>query len=106
MGMDVFQFDQQEVHGLDFLSEYSDRTTFWCPVDIQKVMPTGDKELIQSRACEMVEKLGHSGGFIAKNYGDPASIVVEPQWQQWAYEAFKECGVFDPEEANIDAAEL
>ncbi|MBD3291376.1 MAG: hypothetical protein GF393_00520 [Armatimonadia bacterium] len=106
LGMDVFQFDQQEVHGLDFLSEYSDRTTFWCPVDIQKVMPTGDKELIQSRACEMVEKLGQNGGFIAKNYGDPASIVVEPLWQQWAYEAFKECGVFNPEEANIDAAEL
>jgi len=106
LGMDVFQFDQQEVHGLDFLSEYSDRTTFWCPVDIQKVMPTGDKELIQGRACEMVEKLGQNGGFIAKNYGDPASIVVEPLWQQWAYEAFKECGVFDPAEAEIDAEEL
>ncbi|MFW6156938.1 MAG: uroporphyrinogen decarboxylase family protein [Armatimonadota bacterium] len=106
LGMDVFQFDQQEVHGLDFLGEYSDRTTFWCPVDIQKVMPTGDRELIQSRACEMVEKLGQNGGFIAKNYGDPASIVVEPEWQQWAYEAFKDCGVFDSEEANIDAAEL
>jgi uroporphyrinogen decarboxylase len=58
LGMDVFQFDQPELHGLDFLGEYSDRTTFWCPVDIQKVLPTGDEALIRERARVMVEKLG------------------------------------------------
>ena len=106
LGMDVFQFDQPELHGLDFLAQFADRTTFWCPVDIQKILPTGDEALIRERARAMVDKLGQNGGFIAKDYGDNASIGVEPLWQHWGYEEFKQVGVFDPEEAEIDAAEL
>ncbi|MEA3400890.1 MAG: uroporphyrinogen decarboxylase family protein [Armatimonadota bacterium] len=106
LGMDLFQFDQPELHGLDRLGELSDRTTFWLPVDIQVTLPTGDEELIRSRAREMVEKMGRGGGLITKDYGDNASIGVNPLWQQWGYEAFKQHGVFDPEEAGLDAAEL
>ncbi len=106
LGMDAFQFDQPELHGLDNLAEFADRTTFWCPVDIQVILPTGDKQLIQEKACEMVDKLGRGGGLVAKDYGDNASIGVDPLWQHWGYEAFKQCGVFDPENAHIDDAEL
>lgn len=106
LGMDAFQFSQPEIHGLDFLGDYSDRTTFWCSVDVQKTMPTGDRGLIQSRAREMVQKLGQGGGFIARDNSDPASLGVEPLWQEWAWEAFRECGIFDPEQANLDAMEI
>jgi hypothetical protein len=106
LGMDVFQFDQPELHGLDFLAEFADRTTFWCPVDIQKILPTGDEALIRERARAMVDKLGRNGGFIAKDYGDNASIGVDPLWQHWGYEEFKQVGVFDAVEAEMDAAEL
>ncbi|MFW6156939.1 MAG: uroporphyrinogen decarboxylase family protein [Armatimonadota bacterium] len=106
LGIDVFQFSQPEIHGIDFLAQYADRTTFWCSVDVQRTMPSGDRDLIQSRAREMVDRLGRNGGFIAKNNSDPASLGVDPLWQRWAFETFLECGVFDPAEANIDAAEL
>ncbi|MCD6351335.1 MAG: hypothetical protein J7M26_04355 [Armatimonadetes bacterium] len=89
LGMDVLQFDQPELSDLDFLAEFSGRVTYWCPVDIQKVLPTGDKALIQSRAREMLRKLAsQGGGFIAKDYPDNHSIGVDPLWQHWGYEIF------------------
>lgn len=89
LGMDVLQLDQPELSGLEFLAEYGDRLTYWCPVDIQKVLPTGNKRLIQSRAREMIRLLGgRGGGFIGGMYGDPKSIGVDPLWQHWAYEVF------------------
>jgi len=89
LGLDVFQFDQPELGGLDFLAEFSGRVTYWCPADIQKILPTGDRALIESRAREMIRQLGgQGGGFIAKDYGDNASIGTDPLWQHWAYEVF------------------
>lgn len=101
LGMDLFQFDQPDVHGIDTLAEYAHRTTFWCPVDIQKVLPTGDEGLIRAKAREMVEKLGSGGGLIAKDYPDNKSIGVEPLWQHWAYEEFRRCGVFDGDYVHV-----
>ena len=106
MGMDLFQFDQPEVHGLDYLAQYHGQVTFWFPVDIQKILPTGDERLIRARAREMVEKLGRGGGLIVKDYGDNHSIGVDPLWQHWGYEAFLEHGVFDPAEANLGGSQL
>ena len=63
--------------------------TFWCPVDIQQVLPTGDEEKIEAFAREMVEKLGaFGGGFIAAAYGNIASIGVRREWQEAACRAF------------------
>ena len=94
LGMDVLQFDQPELHGLDALAQYAGKVTFWCPVDIQKIVPTGRKERIQSSAREMICKLGDRGGFIAKDYPDNHSIGADPLWQHWAYEAFVEYGAY------------
>jgi hypothetical protein len=89
IGLDVLQLDQPELSDLDFLAGFTDRLTLWSPVDIQKILPTGDRELIQSRARAMLEKLAsRGGGFIAGCYGDNASLGVDPLWQHWAYEAF------------------
>ena len=92
-GIDVLQFDQPALHGIDFLAEkYAGRVAFWCPVDIQTTLQTGDRKLIRAEAKAMVEKLGRGGGFIAKNYPSLDAINVKPEWDQWAYEAFVEFG--------------
>ena len=57
----------------------------WSPVDIQQVMPTGDREFIESEAERMVNLF--RGFLIAKNYGDLHGIGVEPEWDMWAYNA-------------------
>lgn len=94
LGMDVLQFDQPDLHGIDQLAEFHERITFWCPVDIQTTLQTGSQAIIQAKAREMVQKLGQGGGFIAKDYPDEFSIGADPMWQQWAYEAFLEAGMF------------
>lgn len=91
IGVKVLQLDQPTLSGIDWLRETCQgKVTIWSPVDIQKILPTGDRELIRAGAREMVEKLGHGGGFMAGYYADLKGIAVEPQWQQWAHEAFME----------------
>jgi uroporphyrinogen decarboxylase len=103
LGMDLFQFDQPEVHGLDNLAEYHGEVTFWLPVDIQRILPTGDEALIRAKAREMVDRLGRGGGLIVKDYGDNHSIGVDPLWQHWGYEEFLSHGVFEPAQAGVAA---
>lgn len=93
IGMDLFQFDQPELHDLDWLAQFSGRVTYWFPIDIQKTLQTGDEETIRARAREMVRKLGaKGGGFIAKDYPDNHSIGTDALWQHWGYEEFLEVG--------------
>ena len=84
-GVDMLQFDQPELHGVDVLAGYGDKIAFYCPVDIQKVMPTGDREFIEASALKMVESFKKSGGgLVAMDYGNWQDIDVAPEWQQWA----------------------
>ncbi len=86
-GIDVFQFDQPDVYPTEVLaSEFADRVVFYSPVDIQKVLPTGDKEFIESRALEMCKLFrAAGGGWIAKDYGGGYdNIGVKPEWAEWA----------------------
>ena len=50
------------------------RAALWSPVDIQKIMPTGDRALIEASARQMVDLF--EGGLICKNYGDLPGIGV------------------------------
>jgi hypothetical protein len=62
------------------------------PVDIQQVLPSGDRARIVAEARRMAELFsGRRGGFIARNYGDLKGIGVRPEWDGWAYETFLEC---------------
>jgi uroporphyrinogen decarboxylase len=90
-GIDVFQFDQPELAGSVRLArEFGDRAAFWCPVDIQKVMPTGNKEFIQTTARNMLNACKEAGGcLIAKDYNWP-DINVEDEWADWARSIFME----------------
>ncbi len=94
-GVDVLQFDQPDLHGIDQLAKYQEegRVTFWCPVDIQKTLQSRDETVIRSKAREMLDKLWKGGGgFIAGYYEDNASIGLEPKWQDYACQEFLESG--------------
>lgn len=95
-GIDVFQFDQPRVHGIDTLAALQqNRVTFWCPVDIQTTLQSQNENLIRQEAAELLEKLWRGrGGFIAGFYADEASIgLADPRWQQTACETFMRLGV-------------
>lgn len=95
-GVDLFQFDQPDLHGIDQLAKYQEtsKITFWSPVDIQSTLQTRDEAIIRAKAREMLDKLwGGRGGLIAGFYPDNASIGLDPKWQEIASEAFLEYGV-------------
>ena len=95
-GIDLLQFDQPDLHGIDNLAAHQERgkITFWCPVDIQKILQTRDEAVIRAKAREMIDKLWKGrGGFVAGFYGDNASIGLEQKWQEIACDEFLKWGV-------------
>lgn len=96
VGINVLQFDQPTLHGVDNLStRFGGRVTFWCPVDIQRTLQTRDPEIIRRGARELIEKLGKfEGGFIAGYYGDNVAIGLTPDVQDHACRAFVEFGTY------------
>lgn len=87
-GVDCFQFDQPAVYDMPALAEkFRERKVgLWSPVDIQKVLPTGNKQLIEAEADRMLTLF--RDGLIAKNYPDLHGIGVKEEWDGWAYERF------------------
>ena len=85
-GIDVFQFDQPELSGSKvWAEEFGHKAAFYCPVDIQKIMSTGDEKTIKEGALYMVNNFKKSGGsLIAMDYGSWHDLNVLPEWQQWA----------------------
>jgi uroporphyrinogen decarboxylase len=86
-GIDCFQFDQPAAYDMPALAEKfkKHKVALYSPVDIQKVMPTGNREFIEAEAERMVNTF--RGFLIANNYGDLHGIGVEPEWDMWAYNA-------------------
>lgn len=86
-GVDVFQFDQPALYDMRRLAAIlkEHKAALWSPVDIQKVLPTGDRALIEAFAHELVDTF--EGHLICKNYPDLHGIGVEEEWDDWAYEA-------------------
>jgi hypothetical protein len=90
-GIDLLQFDQPDLHGIDILAGHQENATitFWCPVDIQMTLQKCNKTIIQEKAREMLDNLWKGrGGFIAGYYNDNASIGLDPIWQHYACEMF------------------
>jgi len=95
-GIDVLQFDQPDLHGIDILAAHQKRgrITFWCPVDIQKTLQQRNEGVIRAKAKEMLDKLWRGqGGFIAGYYSDNASIGLDPKWQDYASDEFRSSGM-------------
>ncbi len=90
VGVNAMQFDQPALYGLDRLSPRLRLLglALHAPVDIQRVLPTGERETIEEEARRMVALF--EGRFIAKNYPDLHGIGVEEEWDQWAYAVFAE----------------
>jgi uroporphyrinogen decarboxylase len=89
IGLDVAQFDQQENMGLESLSQFRGRITFYSPVDIQYTMARGDLDEIREYARQMYAAFGTpDGGFIPKWYGDPVGAghtqeAIEAQCEEF-----------------------
>jgi len=85
-GVNGFQFDQPELTGSQiWAEEFGRRAAFYCPVDIQKVLSTGDRALIENTALAMCETFRANGGnLICKDYPSYGDIGVEPEWARWA----------------------
>ncbi len=84
-GIDCLQFDQPAAYNQPALAAKlrARKVGLWSPVDIQKVLPTGDRQLIEAEARRMVETF--AGGLIMKNYGDIKGIGIKEEWDDWAY---------------------
>jgi len=84
-GVNCFQFDQPEIYDFadlaNLLRQY--RAVLYSPVDIQKVLPTGDRGLIEQEVDKMLQCF--NGGLIFKNYPDLPGIGVKEEWDHWAY---------------------
>ena len=85
-GVDCFQFDQPAVYDMQALADKfrARKVALWSPTDIQKVLPTGDRDFIESETRRMLDIF--KGCLITKNYPDLPGISVEPEWDQWAYD--------------------
>lgn len=94
-GVDLFQFDQPGIHGIDLLSQYQEQSkiTYWCPVDIQTTLQTKNENAIRNDVNELLQKLWRGrGGFIAGYYTDNESIGLERKWQDIASDEFLKKG--------------
>lgn len=93
VGIDVFQFDQPSLMGLDRVFEiFENRATLFASADIQSVLPTGDRKLIEQSTQKMVHLFHKNGGFIARDYGDYRTIQVQQEWAQWMRNEFYKTG--------------
>ncbi len=92
-GVNCFLFDQPALYGLEELAALLKkiRVCLCAPVDIQKVLPTGDLKLIREHAGRMVELFGKpDGGFIADSYGDLHGAGIPEEADEEAYKTFLE----------------
>ena len=85
-GVDCFQFDQPALYDMEALAAKlrARKVALFAPVDIQKVMPTGNRAFIEAETERMIRLF--KGGLMLKIYGDLPGIGVRPEWDQWAYE--------------------
>lgn len=85
IGVDVFQFDQPTVYDMPELADLlkKHKAALFSPIDIQKILPTGDRSIIEAGAKEMFKIF--KGGLIFKNYLDLQGIGVKEEWDDWGY---------------------
>jgi hypothetical protein len=84
-GVDAFQFDQPAVYDMEDLAALFRKhgVALWSPVDIQRILPTGDRGFIEDETERMIRLF--DGRLILKNYPDLPGIGVQPEWDDWFY---------------------
>lgn len=85
IGVDAFQFDQPTVYNMSELSDLlkKHKAALFSPIDIQKILPTGNRSIIEAGAKKIFEIF--KGGLIFKNYLDLPGIGVKEEWDDWGY---------------------
>lgn len=85
-GINGFQFDQPELVGSHVCAtEFKNRAGFFCPVDIQSVLSTGDRAYIEKKTLDMCNVFRENGGhLVCKDYPTYGDIGVETDWAKWA----------------------
>jgi uroporphyrinogen decarboxylase len=94
-GVDILQFDQPELHNIDYLAEhFGGRVHFESPVDIQTTLQTRDPARIEQAAREYIDQLAapYGGGFIAGYYGSNEALGLDPKYQEIAAKTYMEHG--------------
>jgi hypothetical protein len=95
IGMDVLQLDQPALMGVDRLArEFGGKICFWNTVDIQwSALPEVTLEEVRGEVRHMVEAFDRfDGGFMARQYPQPAAIGMPREKYQAIYETFMEYG--------------
>jgi len=89
-GVNVFQFDQPTVYDMPKLAALlkERKAALYSPIDIQKILPSGNQSLIEAGAAEMIQTF--NGHLICKNYLDLPGIGVKPEWDDWGYQVICE----------------
>ena len=87
-GIDCLQFDQPAIYDIPALAEKLKkyRVGLHAPCDIQAVLPTANKDIIQNHIKILIDNF--RGSLIAKDYPDLNGIGVKPEVDQIAYEIF------------------
>ena len=95
-GLDTIQIDGPHQNGVEELAKYKGKICFDCCIDIQKVLITGDKELIEEEARLLTSSLGSKeGGFIARQYPQLVHIGVAPEVNEISYHAYKKYETYE-----------
>jgi len=94
IGLDVIQMDQQNNMGVELLGKrFGGRITFYCPADIQAVIPTRDRAYIRSYCRRLVENFASlRGGFIPKFYSDPMGVGHDMDDVRFMFDEFIKLG--------------
>lgn len=92
-GIDCLQFDQPGLYDIEALGQKlkSHGVGLYAPCDIQAILPTGDKALIEAHIKSLIKNF--KGGLIAKNYPDLLGIGVSEEIDEMAYNIFCEMGM-------------
>jgi len=97
-GVNVLMLDQPDLIGVERLGrEFGGRVCFRCSPDIQRILPKGDRNLIEVATRQLIWHLGHKdGGLIGGSYGSPSHNPLE--WNvmvyQWSLDAFQRYGAY------------
>lgn len=89
IGVDVLNFNQPDVMGIENLAKFKGKVAFNCPVDLQKVAINGTKEDIFNYTKKLNDKLStENGGFIGY-VEEYSSIGLSSQNYDYCLEAIK-----------------
>lgn len=96
LGVDIINIHQPRLVGIDEVSAIAQgRICFEAAIDIQATLPTGDKELIEQEAKELIEKWATpKGGLIGVEYGYLDAIGTTKESMLYALECFEKYGNF------------